>query len=251
VAAALTVAVVLGAVAVASGQQTKVRVGTLVVTASPEIAPRLLSKKTPAPVALAAVGTVGTTDGSHPPAPRTVTIEEDRNVFVGTAGIPTCNAARLQSRDTRAALAACGPALVGEGTTEFELAFAEKLIPKRSRLLIFNGGEKNGVTTLLIHAFVTLPVRAAVVVPLQIRRVDRGRYGLLMTAQVPKIAGGAGSVTQFSLRFPRQLGKVRKRPGVFSATCSDGRLQTRVSTVFADGATVRAELISGCTPQAG
>jgi hypothetical protein len=252
VAAAVALALVLAGlvVGVAGAGQTTVRVGNLVVSASPDISPRELSKTVPSPVALLAAGGVATTDGSHPPAPQTVMIEEDRHVTVSTRGYPTCRAAQLQSADTDAALAECRPALVGEGTVQFEIGFeGTKPIRNRSRLLIFNGGESHGVTTLLIHAFVTVPVRAAVVVPLQIRRVSRGRFGLLMQAQVPKIAGGAGSVTEFRLRLARQLGPGRKQPGVFAATCTDGRLQTKVTTRFASGQTVRAELISGCTPK--
>jgi hypothetical protein len=243
--------VVLGAVGAAdAGQATKIRVGNLVVTAADGIAPTALPKTTPAPVSLSAAGGVETTEGTHPPAPERVVIEEDRHVAMQTRGIPTCAAPRLQSEDSAGALANCRPALVGEGTVDFEIAFAgDERIANRSQLLIFNGGEANGVTTLLIHAFVTIPVRAAVVVPLQIKRVRRGRYGLLMVAQVPKIAGGSGSVTHFNLAFDRLLG--HGRPGVFAATCTDGRLQTRITTRFVGGQTVRGELVRGCAPRGG
>ena len=182
VAAAVALALALaGLVAgVAGAGQTTVRVGNLIVSASPDISPRELSKTVPSPVALLAAGgrdhrrlaPAGAADGDDRRGPPR---------HSSTRGYPTCKSAQLQSADTQAALAECGSALVGEGTTQFEIAFAgTRPIRNRSRLLIFNGGEAHGVTTLLIHAFVTVPVRAAVVVPLQIRRVDRGRFGLLM-----------------------------------------------------------------------
>jgi hypothetical protein len=247
---ALCVVAAATAVGVAAAERpVTVQSGTLVVSANEIVAPRALSRTTPTPASLTAAGRVATSDGTHPPATREVMIESDGNVFFKTAGYPTCNPAVLQSRNTGEALAACRPALIGEGTTDVEVAFpGGRAIPVHSRLLAFNGGEANGVTTILIHAYVTLPTPVAVVVPVRMRRVNRGRYGLLSTARIPTIAGGGGSLIDFSLKLDRKFSLDGRRLSIVSALCPDGRLQAKITAKFSSGRAIHAELVRPCTP---
>jgi hypothetical protein len=227
-----------------------VQVGNVVVTANGGFTPKALSKKKPEPIALRVEGKIATTDGTHPPAIKEVIIEGDKNAVVNTKGVPACTAGKLQSRDTAAAKAACGPAIIGEGTTNVEIAFPEqKPIPVQSKLLLFNGGTSGGTTTWYVHAYITVPTPAAIVTTVKIKKHSHGRYGTLSVASVPKIAGGAGSVTSFSLLIDKTVKVNGKSFHPIEAKCTDGKLQVHAEAKFVDGTKAATEVIRSCTPK--
>ncbi|HET8566346.1 MAG TPA: hypothetical protein VFL77_07715 [Solirubrobacterales bacterium] len=203
--------------------------------------PTKLPKKKMAPIVLTASGKIQTKDGSHPPALKTVEVESDKNGTINTKGVPVCKSGQLQSRDTKAAEKVCGSAIIGTGTTSVEIQFPEQNpIPVNSKLLVFNGGTSGGKTTLFIHAYITVPTPAAIVTTVKIKKIHKGRYGLLSVASVPKIAGGSGSVKSFSL-------KVGNKKKVLSAKCPDGKLQAHATAIFADGTKASAAIVRTCT----
>jgi len=81
-------------------------------------------------------------------------------------------------------------------------------------------------------------VTAAVVTTVKVKKIHKGCYGLLSTAAVPKIAGGSGSVTFFTLTLKK---------GIIKATCPDGKLQARGTAVFADSTKATGTVIRPCT----
>lgn len=203
--------------------------------------PTKLPKKKMAPIVLTASGKIQTKDGSHPPALKTVEVESDKNGTINTKGVPVCKSGQLQSRDTKAAEKVCGSAIIGTGTTSVEIQFPEQNpIPVNSKLLVFNGGTSGGKTTLFIHAYITVPTPAAIVTTVKIKKIHKGRYGLLSVASVPKIAGGSGSVKSFSL-------KVGNKKKVLAAKCPDGKLQAHATAIFADGTKASAGIVRTCT----
>src|SRR4051794_29463906 len=103
-----------------------VKVGNLELTANGGFSPKALSKSKETPIELSAEGTVKESDGSHPPAAREIIIEGDKNAEIHVKGIPTCSAGELQATDTTTALKNCKSALIGEGTTTAQVAFAEQ-----------------------------------------------------------------------------------------------------------------------------
>jgi hypothetical protein len=241
------VAVTIAGVATADAP-VRVEVGNLVVTADGGLTPKAISKTKLTPVAFHASGKIETKDQTHPPALTEVLIEGDKNVTVGTKGLPACKSGQLQSRDTSAAKAACKKSLVGTGTTTVEVQFPEqKPIDVNSELLVFNGGESGGVTTLYIHAYFSAPVTGAIVTTVKIKKVKKGRYGILSTATIPKIAGGSGSVTSFSLSINKKYTFKGKKMSVISAKCTDGKIQAKATAKFTDGTAATAGIIRGCT----
>jgi len=227
--------------AAGGGGPVTVEAGNLKVTFDGGFSPTKLPKKKMAPIVFSAAGKIQTKDGTHPPALKSVEIESDKNGTINTKGVPACTSGKLQSRDTKAAEKVCGPAIIGTGTTNVEIAFPEqKPIPVNSKLLVFNGGTSGGKTTLFIHAFITVPTPAAIVTTVKIKKIHHGRYGLLSVASVPKIAGGSGSVTSFSL-------KVGNKKKVLSAQCPDGKLQAHGTAKFADGTVAKATILRTCT----
>jgi hypothetical protein len=219
-----------------------VRAGNLELTFNGGFTPKALSKTKLTPITLNVSGEIATVDGTHPPALKEFILETDKNGAVEVKGLPKCTSGKLQSQDTKHAEAICKSAIIGSGTTDVSIEFPEQNpIPVSSKLLVFNGGYSGGVTTLFIHAYITVPTPAAIVTTVKIKKIHHGRYGLESIATVPKIAGGSGSVTSFSL-------KVNKK-GVLLAKCPDGKLQAHGKAKFSDGTTAEAEVVRTCTPK--
>jgi hypothetical protein len=250
---ALGVAMALAAVGFASAAgegPVTVQVGNIKVTANGGFTPKALSKKTPEPIQLTVEGKIATTDGTHPPAAKEVIIEGDKNAVVNSKGIPTCSAGQLQSRDTKAAEAACGDAIIGEGQTTVEVAFPEqKPILVNSKLLLINGGTSGGTTTWYVHAYFNAPITGAIVTTVKIKKHPNGRYGTLSVASIPKIAGGAGSPISFNLTIDKNVKVGSKTFHPITAKCTDGKLQVHAEVKFTDGTKAATEVIRSCTPK--
>jgi hypothetical protein len=218
----------------------KVRAGNLELTFNGGFSPKTLSKTKLTPITLTVSGDIKTVDGTHPPALKEFNVETDKNGAINVKGLPVCTAAKLQSQDTKHAEAICKSAIIGSGQATAEIAFPEQApIPAKSKIIAFNGGFKGGVTTLYIHAYLTVPTPAAIVTTVKISKIHNGRYGLLAKSSIPKIAGGSGSVTHFNLTINKK--------GVLTAKCPDGKLQAHGTAVFTDGTRASAEIIRTCT----
>jgi hypothetical protein len=218
-----------------------VEAGNLKITVDGGFSPEALPKSKPKPIAFFFSGKLETKDRAHPPALTTAELEGDKHVAIDVKGVPLCESRGLQSTNTSQAVAECGDARVGWGWAEAEIQFPEQRpIPVRSKLLVINGGFKGGITTLFIHAFITIPTPAAIVTVVKIKRIHKGRYGLQAIATIPKIAGGSGSLTSFSLKI---------KPGILTATCPDGHLNARGAATFSDGTRIKAEVARPCTPK--
>jgi hypothetical protein len=237
----LIAASVAGIASAAGGGPVTAEAGNIKFTFDGGFTPTTLPKKKLAPIVLTASGKIATKDGTHPPALKEVEVETDKNGTINVTGVPACTSGKLQSRDTKAAEKVCGSAIIGTGTTNVEIQFPEQNpIPVKSKLLAFNGGTKGGTTTLFIHAYITVPTPAAIVTTVKIKHIHKGRYGTLSIASIPKIAGGSGSVTSFSL-------KVGNKKKVLFAKCPDGKLQAHATAKFADGTKVSAGIVRACT----
>jgi hypothetical protein len=244
---ALTVAGIASGAA-KPNQPSTVRVGNLELTFNGSFSPSTLPKKTLAPIALTAEGKIKTLDGKHPPALKEALVETDKNGAVNVKGLPVCKSGQLQSQDTKHAEAICKSAIIGSGTTTIGIEFAEQPeIDAHSKLVVFNGGVKGGVTTFFIHAYITVPTPAAVVTTLKIKKIHNGRYGLLTTATIPKIAGGSGSVKSFALKIDKKYNSGGKKVSVLTAKCPDGKLQAHITAKFADGTSASTEILRTCT----
>jgi hypothetical protein len=248
--AAALLAVAAAGVALAAGgnKPVTVRAGNLEVTVNGGFTPTALSKTKLTPISALFEGKLKTVDGTHPPALKEVVIEADKNTGIDVKGFPTCTAAKLQSQDSAHAKAICGPSILGTGHTNVQIQFPEQPpIPVSSPLTLFNGGEKGGVITLFVHAYITVPTPAAIVTTVKVTKIHNGRYGLKSVASVPKIAGGSGSVTSFNLKVGKQWTDKGKKVSFISAKCPDGKLQFHGTAVFSDGTRASAEVIRTCT----
>lgn len=251
-AAGLSALALAGALIAAAGagaeRPAEVRVENLDLLFNGGVKPLRISRTRPTPIAFDVSTEIRTVDGTQPPALTEFVLETDRDGTIETEGLPACPGSRLQGKTVREAEAACRRAIVGHGETSAEISLPEaRPIELKSRLLVVNGGEHGGTTTLYVQGYFASPVAAAFVVPVRVTRLPRGPYGLRSVAAIPKIAGGAGSVTGFSVEIDRKFSHQGRRRSLVSAIC-DGVLQARGEAVFADGMRVEGNVFRPCTP---
>jgi hypothetical protein len=244
---ALGAALAVAVAGIATAEKpTIVQAGNLKLTLNGGFSPKALPKSKPAPITLNVSGKIETTDGKHPPALKEVVVETDKNGSIDVKGLPKCTSGKLQAQDTAHAEAICKTAIIGKGITNVEVEFPEQApFIAKSKLLAFNGGTSGGKTTIYIHAYLSSPVSAAVVTTVKISKVHNGRYGTKSIASIPKIAGGYGSVREFSLTFNRGY---KNTPFLF-AKCPDGHLNAKATSVFADGTKLTGSFVRSCSPK--
>ena len=227
--------------------------GNLRISFSGGFTPRSLPRERPAPVSVDIRGAIGTTDGSHPPALRRIEVALNRNGRLSTRGLPPCSAPQLQSTSTETALERCGPALVGRGHFGADVEFPSlSPIPAAGRMLAFYG-RQDGRPALLLHLYGTTPVRATFVLPLTISHRAKGRFGTVLSASIPTLAAGTGSVTEIDLRIGRSYSFHGQRRSFISASCAapagfPGAVFSlaRSNFYFADGRQLTTTLTRDC-----
>ncbi|HEY8809646.1 MAG TPA: hypothetical protein VIM28_06460 [Solirubrobacterales bacterium] len=229
---------------------------TLVATLGATVSPSKLPRNDYMPITANLFGKISTRNGTHPPAFREAVVDIDKDVKVNANGYPVCKAGSRDVRDPAAAKRACGNTILGEGKAEVEIAFPEqKPIKVPSPLLVFNGGEKGGKVTLLIHAVIPVPAPTAIITTVTITRKGSGIHAV---AQIPVIAGGSGSFLSFSFKLGRTYSYKGKKVGYFEAKCPDGVFKVNVpSAIFKNEAhtsgqessfNLKGKLAVPCTP---
>jgi hypothetical protein len=248
-ATAIGVGLALIVVPSALAKREVVQVGNLFLADNGGISPRKLPRNEQAPISAHIHGEIGTTDGSHPPAVKTVTLDLDKTIQVNARGLPVCAKGRLEAQPTVAAKKACPDSIVGSGAGEVEVAFPEqKPITAKGPIFLFNGGVHGGATVLFIHTYVAIPAPTAVVVTVKISRIHRGHFGLRTVAQIPPIAGGAGSATEFEFTVDRKFVYKGRKESFLTASCPTGSYYTEGEVLFDNGATMGLRHVLPCTP---
>lgn len=247
----------LGIAAYANAAKTVIQVGNLKLTFGSTISPKALPKAAYVPITTDIEGQVTTTDGTHPSAFRETVIDVDKDVKISVKGLPACKPGQLEAQDTKAAKRVCGTTVLGSGLAHAEIAFPEQApIKVASPITVFNGGEKGGKVTLLIHTFLTVPVPAAIVTTVTIAKKGAGLHSI---AKVPVVAGGSGSVLDFKFKLGRTYTYNGKKVGYLEARCPDGVFKVSTpKTVFKNEAhtpgvpattVLKGSLAIPCTPK--
>ncbi len=239
----------LAGVAIASAETPAVvEAGGLLPVVMGSFSPTALPKRgKPAPIALNVNGKIATMDGSIPSALREVALELDRNVTVDPEGMAVCGQGNVESPPPTER---CRSSLVGKGKMSVVVAFPEQApFTTRSKLFVFNGGEKRGTTTILVYTYLGAPVSAAVVMTVAVAKVHEGRYGTKWLVAFPKIAGGYGSITEFDLTISRRFRYEGKNKSYLLAKCPDRHLDGHASLVFADGSEQSDSFVRPCVPK--
>ena len=226
-----------------------IRAGNLFLRDNGGIFPSKLPRHSQTPISARIDAAIGTVDGTHPPAVKTLNIDFDKSIEVNARGLPICREGQLVARSTADAKKACPDAIVGSGEAEVEVAFPEQEpIDAKGPIFLFNGGVHGGTTLLFVHTYVDVPAPTAVIATVKITRIHRGHYGIHTVSQIPAIAGGAGSVIRFKLSIGRKFTYKGKKESYLTASCPTGLYYTEGDILFADGSTLRGTHLLPCTP---
>lgn len=226
-------------------------IGPLCVTSSIDMQPRELPANANAPITLSSVSQVRTKDGSTPPTLDAIDFLIDKHGAVNNKAFPTCPQAKLEGATPSQARKRCAAALVGKGTAKALVTMPDRApFQISSPVSFFNAAPTGGKPTLLAHAYETVPSPQALLVPIVIERVAKGRYGFHVRVEMPEVAGGFGAPTLAEA----SIGAVRKRNGekigYLSAHCAGGRLQVDGTLTFTNGDRFPTTLTTPChTPR--
>jgi hypothetical protein len=237
----------LAAVAVAVAAPVEVRAGNIIIVADGGFTPTKLPQHRNAPIELHGYAKFSTVDGSRPSPLRRLTLEFDKHGAVETRGLPKCTQQKLVATTVARARANCRGSVVGTGfgTAVVELP-EQRPIEASSALTLFNGPRKNGNPTVLGHAHLDYPAPTTYVVPIEIEKINKGRYGYRTIADFPKIANDYGSPTYGRLRIGKKWTFKGKRLSYVNAHCPDGRLQARGEVSFKNGDVASATFLRPC-----
>lgn len=226
-----------------------VRVGTLVLHADGGFEPHALPKRTYAPIHFQGFGEIKTTNGSMPPALQHIRLDFDHDGHLTTAGLPVCKPSQLEGATTQQARQRCGGAMVGTGKLGAEVSLAGiARLELRAPLTVFNGPQRNGDPTAIMHAQAPFPVSETYVIVIPIER-RQGLYGYQAAFDIPPIAGGLGSLTYISAKLGRLYKSHGHQRSYISARCSDYILQTQGYFSFADGNVIYGSVFKTCRPK--
>jgi hypothetical protein len=244
---ASAVAAVLLLAVVGSALALRLQVGNIVVTTDGGVSPTTLPRHEFAPIRLHGYGAISTVDGTTPPVLEQIVLWFDKHGSVVTRGLPVCTAGKLAATTTKQARKLCPGAIVGTGFGKAVVNFPEQPpIPASSPITIFNGPPKHGNPTVLAHAHLTVPAPTTFVVPIEIQKVNDGRYGFKTVATIPKIAGGFGTPIYGRLSIGKTWQYKGKTLSYANASCPDGRLQAKGQFKFKDGTLLTGTLLRPC-----
>ena len=216
------------------------------------ISPKGLYKKTSSPGSLfvdVKTGTTGSANGAPSPAIHDV-IDFDQNLSLASKGLPTCNAAKLQSTSTEAAERACGNAIIGTGEATTLLPLGT-LYTEPTKVTAFNGVPQGGKPVVLLHAYGTTPVQTTLVLVGVVSNYNKEGYGPRLDVTVPPIAGGVGVITDFNVKIQKSWTYKGKKTSFVSAKCPAAKkLKYRGAFTYKDNTTITATHTQPCTPKA-
>jgi hypothetical protein len=226
--------------------------GDLFVKFSGGIAPNALPRDSRAPISVSVAGTVRTLSGARPPALRRVSIAINRGGRLDATGLPVCRRSEIEPSTSREALARCGPALVGGGSYDADVAFPEQsAFPSHGRILAFNaivGGKR----AILAHVYGRKPVPITRIIVFHIRE-SSGTYGTVLTGFLPAELNRWGYLNRISLSLHRNFTYRGRARSYLSAACEapagfPGATFpfARASMGFADGRTLSSTLTRSC-----
>lgn len=213
------------------------------------VIPKNLSKTKPTPVTLkVTTKTTSTTAANGVPSPAVrAVVDFDKNASLFTKGVPTCDAAKLQSTSTDAALAACGNAKLGSGNGAALLPVGDKVFAEPTVITAFNGIPQGGKPVVLLHAYGSAPVQTTLILIGKVTNYNKEGFGPRLDVEIPKIAGGTGAITDFSVTINKKYTYKGEKRSYVSAKCPNSKkLKARATFTYNDGESLTAVSKQSC-----
>lgn len=232
--------------ACASAYAIKIEFEHTVISATADVEPRGLPAHADAPVEIESVTRIRAADGS-PPTLKELTFLFDKNGSLNIKGLPTCTLAKLAETTVAVARKRCAGAIVGEGVGHAEVTMpGQAAFEISSPLTFFNAPPVGGRPSLIVHAYETVPVPKAILVPFSIERIHQGRYGFRIKIPLPEIAEGFGSATLAKATLGKTWKTGGKTVGYANAHCVGGRLQVHGAISFTNGSFFPGTVTTPC-----
>jgi hypothetical protein len=182
------------------------------------LAPSELPRDGAAPVAVSFAGKIGATKAEGPPQLARISIAINRHGKLDSRGLPRCRMRDIDPSTTDEAIAACRPALIGEGSFSANVKLPEQSpFPSRGKVLAFNGRFR-GQPAVFAHIFGTKPVPTSIVLPFVIASTG-GTFGTVLTASLPRVTGDWGYVTGIGMTLKRKFAYRGEQRSYMSAGC--------------------------------
>lgn len=231
--------------------------GDLFVRFNGGIAPNVLPRHSRAPISVSVAGTIRTLSGARPPALRRISISINQGGLLDSHGLPVCRRSQIEPSSTQEALSRCGPAIVGHGSFDAEVAFPEQAeFPSRGRILAFNA-VVGGKRAILAHVYGSKPAPITRVVVFHIRESE-GTYGTILTGALPESLNRWGYLERISISLHRDFTYHGQPRSYLSAACDapagfPGATFpfARASMSFEDGRTLSSTLTRSCKVRGG
>lgn len=226
--------------------------GDLFVKFSGGIAPDALPRHARAPISVSVTGTVRTLSGERPPALRRIAISLNRGGRLDARGLPVCRRQDIEPSSTSEAMRICGPALVGGGSYDADVAFPEQsAFPSHGRIVAFNA-VVDGERAILAHVYAPNPIPITRIVVFRIHE-SAGTYGTTLKAALPPSLNRYGYLRQISLSLHRNF-TYRGQPRSYLSAACDAPAGfpgasfpfAQASMAFADGRTLSSTLTRSC-----
>jgi hypothetical protein len=237
-------------VAAAGATPVTVLAGNMRITINGHTNPMTLPRMTFAPIGFHGSASLATRDGSHVPAALGTRLLIDKHIGLDTTGLPACSLGEIEARKPAEAIATCGDALIGRGTSTAEVQFPEQAsFDATGPLLAFNGpaegGRYGGYNEQLYYVYVAVPVPTALIAVGKVSRAS-GKYGYEITISIPTIAGGAGSLKSTEFEIGRKWAYRRAKYSFLNAECANGHFDAQVGIAFSDGTKLKGNVSNPC-----
>lgn len=212
------------------------------------IKPTKLSKTKPTPITLnVATKTGSTTDPNGKPVPVTeAIIDFAKGTTIESLGYPTCELMELENVSTEAGLEACKKAKVGSGQATVLLPSSRGVNVEPLTVTAYNGKPQGKNPVVLLQAYGVAPVQVTQVLVGVVTKLNKEGYGPRLSVQVPPIAAGTGSLTEFQTSIFKKYPYKGEQRSYVTATCPSKRLKARGTFIFKDGQSLTPELTGKC-----
>ena len=248
----LAIAIAVFATGASFAQAELIAHGDLFVDFSGGIAPDALPRHSRAPISVSVAGTVRTLSGERPPALRQITIALNRGGRLDAQGLPVCRRQDIEPSSTAEARRACGPALVGGGSYDADVAFPEQTsFPSHGQILAFNA-VVDGKRAILAQVYGADPVPITRIIVFRIHE-SPGTYGTVLSGALPASLNRYGYLTRISLSLHRNYTYRGRRRSYLSAACDAPAgfpgasfPFAHASMTFADGRKLSSTLTRSC-----